>query len=145
MVAVCKSKKIDGLNENNIMPLTYHTSLWRKQYPSGVSVTCVANIEILRKASNPSNKFRLCPAISAPRKAGRPKVMKRIKSSQELAMEKYAEMKKAAKIGPHDGSKFVPKARGGGEKKVEVVMAKEVDAKKRKQVESPRRSRRNKK
>jgi hypothetical protein len=44
MMAVCKSKKIDGLNENNIMPLTYHTSLWRKQYPSGVSVTCVANI-----------------------------------------------------------------------------------------------------
>ena len=148
MVAVCKSKKIDGLNENNIMPLTYHTSLWRKQNPSGVSVTCVANIETLQRASNPSpcNKFRLCPAISAPRKAGRPKVMKRIKSSQELAMEKYAEMKKAAKIGPHDGSKFAPKARGGGEKKVEVVMAKEVDAKKRKHVKSPtRRSMRNKK
>ena len=134
MVAVCKSKKIDGLNENNIMPLTYHTSLWRKQYPSGVSVTCVTNIDDLRRASNPSNKFMLCPAISAPRKAGRPKVMKRIKSSQELAMEKLVETKKAAKIGPHDGSKFAPEARGDGKKKVDVVMTKEVDAKKRKHV-----------
>ncbi len=63
-------------------------------------------------------------------------------------MEKYVEMKKAAKIGPHDGSKFAPKAHEGGEKKVEVVMAKEVDAKKWRQVESPsptRRSMRNKK
>ena len=61
-------------------------------------------------------------------------------------MEKHVETKKAAKIGPHDGSKFAAKAGGGdGKKKVEVVMAKEVDAKKRKQVESPRRSRRNKK
>ena len=71
--------------------------------------------------------------------------MKRIKSSQELAMEKHVETKKAAKIGPHDGSKFAAKAGGGGKKKVEVVMAKEVDAKKTKQVESPRRLRRNKK
>jgi hypothetical protein len=93
MVAVCKSKKIVGLNENNIMPLTYHISLWRKQYPTGVSVTCVANIETLRRASNPSNKFRLCPAISAPRKADRPKVMKRIKSSHELAMEKKVQIR----------------------------------------------------
>jgi hypothetical protein len=130
------------------MPLTCHISLWRKQYPSGISVTCVANIETLQRASNPSNKFRLCPAISAPRKAGRPKVMKRIKSSHELAMEKKVQTKKAEKIGTHDVSKDAAKAGGGGKKKVEVVTTKGVDAKKRKQVheiKSPRRLRRNKK
>ena len=45
-IAVCKSGRIDGLNESNVMPFWesnvmpywWHTSHWHKQYPQGVSV-----------------------------------------------------------------------------------------------------------
>ncbi len=68
--------------------------------------------------------------------------MKRIKSSQELAMEKYVEMKKAAKIGPHDGSKFVPKAwrwgeeGGGGDGKLSGCKKEEAGRKSNKEVDA---------
>lgn len=87
MVSVCKNKNIVGLNENNIMPNTYYTKLWREWYPrSGVLVRYVANFETLQGQALQAT-IRLCPAISVPRKAGHPKEIERIKSSQELALE----------------------------------------------------------
>jgi hypothetical protein len=95
MVAVCKSKKIDGLNETNIMPVWWHTTHWRRQYPQGTSVENNVSIETLRNTTRPSQEFCLCPAFSSGKKPGRPKEEKRHKSAMEKAMEKkiYADKK----------------------------------------------------
>ncbi len=66
MVAVCKSKRIDGLNENNANMVD--TTHWRQQYPQGISV--LTTFSALRNELMPSKEFRLCPAFSGPRKAG---------------------------------------------------------------------------
>jgi hypothetical protein len=44
------------------------------------------------RVSLPDNSFKLCPAFSAPKKAGRPKTNKRLKNVMEVVIEK----KKAA-------------------------------------------------
>ncbi len=44
MCAVVKSYRIDGLNETNVMPIWWHTSHWRKQYPSDSFVSCNTDI-----------------------------------------------------------------------------------------------------
>lgn len=96
MVAICKSNRIEGLNENNIMPFWYHTSHWRKQYPEGTSVDS-SHITMLQLKENyeASKELKLCPGFSAPRKGGRPSHNKRHKSCMEIASEK----KKANKTG----------------------------------------------
>jgi len=102
MVAICKSNRIVGLNENNIMPFWCHTSHWRKQYPEDSSVDST-HITILQLKENyeASKEFKLCPGFSAPRKGGRPSLNKRHKSSMEIASEKKKPMtggKTAAKL-----------------------------------------------
>ena len=89
MVAICKSNRIEGLNENNIMPFWCHTSHWRKQYPEDSSVDST-HITILQLKENykASKELKLCPRFSAPRKGGRPSRNKRHKSSMEIASEK---------------------------------------------------------
>ena len=47
MCAVVKSYRIDGLNETNVMPIWWHTSHWRKQYPSDSFVSCNTDIQSL--------------------------------------------------------------------------------------------------
>ena len=87
MIAVCKSGRIDGLNESNIMPYWWHTSHWRKQYPRAVSVTSNFSIEMMKNGVR-DDRYKLCPAISAPNKTGRPKLDKRHTSLMDQAIEK---------------------------------------------------------
>jgi hypothetical protein len=99
MFAVCKSKKIDGLNETNITPVWWHTTHWHRQYPQGTLVENYVFIEMLRNNTRPSQEFPLCPAFSSGRKPGRSKEEKRHKSAMEKAMEKEinADQKKKKK------------------------------------------------
>jgi len=87
MIAVCKSGRIEGLNESNVMPYWWHTSHWRRQYPARVSVGSNFSIDTMRTGEQ-DHKYKLCPAISGPKKAGRPKLDKRRISFMEQAMEK---------------------------------------------------------
>ena len=84
---MCKSGRIDGLDESNVMPYWWHTSHWCKQYPQGVSVGLNFSIDTMR-AGEQDQKYKLCPAISGPNKAGRLKLDKRHTSLIEQAMEK---------------------------------------------------------
>jgi hypothetical protein len=83
MVAVVKSYKIEGLNETNVMPIWWHTSHWRKQYPVESVVFCDFDIESLQKHTTASDKkYKLCPPYAGPRKGGRPREEKQIKQLQ---------------------------------------------------------------
>ena len=94
MIAVVKSNRIEGLNESNIMPYWYHTSHWRKQYPEGSNVGAGnITLSILRETHRPAKDYKLCPGISGPRKGGRPKKLKRLKSAMEVALEKKKKQK----------------------------------------------------
>ena len=103
MVAICKSNRIEGLNENNIMPFWCHTSHWRKQYPEGTSVDSSHITMLQLKENNEASKeLKLCPGFSAPRKGGRPRSHnKRHKSCMEIASEK-----KKAKTGGKTAAKL---------------------------------------
>jgi hypothetical protein len=102
IVAICKSNRIQGLNENYIMPFWYHTSHWRKQYPEGTSVDCSHITMLQLKENNEASKeLKLCPGFSAPRKGGRPSHNKRHKSCMEIVSEK-----KKAKTGGKTAAKF---------------------------------------
>jgi hypothetical protein len=102
MVAICKSNRIEGLNENNIMPFWCHTSHWRKQYPEGTSVDSSHITMLQLKENNEASKeLKLCPGFSAPRKGGRPSHNKRHKSCMEIASEK-----KKAKTGGKTAAKL---------------------------------------
>jgi hypothetical protein len=67
MIAVCKSGRIEGLTESNIMPYWWHTSHWQKQYPKEVSVMSNFSKDSLQE-SEPDHSYMLCPAISGCRK-----------------------------------------------------------------------------
>ena len=97
MVAVVKSYKIEGLNETNVMPIWWHTSHWRKQYPRECEYVCNFDMESLRNSTTAKveKAYVLCPPYAGPRKGGRPREEKRIKGGVELAMEK--KMKAAKK------------------------------------------------
>ena len=90
MVAVVKSYKIEGLNETNVMPIWWHTSHWRKQYPWECQYVCNFDMESLRNATTAKidQSFALCPPYAGPRKGGRPREEKRIKGGVEIVMEK---------------------------------------------------------
>jgi hypothetical protein len=98
MCVVVKSYRIEGLNETNIMPIWWHTSHWRRQYPADSVVRSTVDIESLRNAaaSTKSNhmEFKLCPPYSAQRKSGRPREEKRIKGAIEIAIDKTEKKKK---------------------------------------------------
>ncbi len=51
MCVVVKSCRIEGLNETNIMPIWWHTSHWRRQYPADSVVWSTVGIESLRNAA----------------------------------------------------------------------------------------------
>jgi hypothetical protein len=99
MVAVCKSKKIEGLNETNIMPVWWHTSHWRRQYLQRTLVENNFSIETLRNNTKPSQEFHLCPEFSSGRKPGQSNEEKRHKSAMEKSMERKvnADQKKKKK------------------------------------------------
>jgi hypothetical protein len=82
MVAVVKSSRIDGLTATNSMPVWWTTECWRNQYPADTNETCHFDMETLRSTPE-DTAIRYCLPYAAPRKAGRPKNNKRMKSPLE--------------------------------------------------------------
>ena len=118
MIAVCKSGRIDGLNQSNVMPYWWHTSHWRKQYPQGISVGSNFSIDTMR-AGEQDLKYKLYPAISGPSKAGCPKLDKKHKSVMEQAMEKKKK-KHQAKEAKKQASSTVTEVGKGKKRKTET-------------------------
>ena len=81
MVAVVKSSRIEGLTPN-AMPYWWSTKCWRKQFPFECNVTFDSGIETIR-ATTANTTLKYIPPYAAARKAGRPKMDKRIKSPLE--------------------------------------------------------------
>ncbi len=88
MIAVVKSSRIKGLNENNAMPKWWTTEMWRLQYPKDTTVLCDFGMDSLKDNHEPDTTLRYCPPYVAPNKAGRPKKDKRLKSSLEAGGKK---------------------------------------------------------
>ncbi len=79
MVTVVKSSRIEDLTSTNSMPVWWTTD---NQYPAGTNETCRFDMATLR--STPEDAaMRYCPPYAAPRKAGRPKNNKCMKSPLE--------------------------------------------------------------
>jgi hypothetical protein len=104
MCAVVKSYRIEGLNETNVMPIWWHTSHWRKQYPADSAVSSNVDIDSLCNsaacAKSDGMEFMLCPPYSAGRKSGRPREEKRIRGALEYAIDKKEKKKKKRKQEP---------------------------------------------
>ena len=83
MVAVVKSSRIDGLNMVNAMPMWYTTEMWRTQYPQNDHISYDLDMTSLRNTHTPDTTMRYCPPYIAPKKSGRPKKDKRVKSAIE--------------------------------------------------------------
>jgi hypothetical protein len=83
MIAVVKSSRIKGLNENNAMPCWWTTEMWRLQYPLDSTVLCDFDMNTLKDKHTVDTTMRYCPPYVAPTKAGRPKTEMRLKSSLE--------------------------------------------------------------
>jgi hypothetical protein len=67
MVAVVKSYRIVGLNENNVMPIWQHTSHWQKQYPWEQLVEVNFNTLSLRQSTAKIDEsYVLCPPYTCP-------------------------------------------------------------------------------
>jgi hypothetical protein len=101
MCVVVKLYRIEGLTETNIMPIWWHTSHWRRQYPADSVVRSTVGVESLcnAAASTKTNDldFKLCPPYSAGRKGGRPREEKQIKGGGvEIAIDKTEKKKKMA-------------------------------------------------
>ena len=83
MVVVIKSSRIEGLEQLNVMPTWCTTAMWRKQYPKNSGIRADFDIRGLKAKYEPDHNLRYCPKLAAPRKAGRPKNKKRLKSPLE--------------------------------------------------------------
>jgi hypothetical protein len=112
MCAVVKSYQIKGLNETNAMPMWWHTSHWRLQYPADPVVSCNADIQTLHNTAKDKVQmgFMLCPPYSGAKNSGRPREEKQIKGSVELSMEKKksakSNKKRTVPIEPEDKTEY---------------------------------------
>ncbi len=113
MCIVVKSYRIEGLTKTNIMPIWWHTSHWRKQYPADSVVRSTVGIHTIwnTAASAKTNDFvfKLCPPYSAGGKDGRPREEKRIKGAIEIAIEKTEKKKKKTEKTPKKHDPIEPK------------------------------------
>jgi hypothetical protein len=91
MIVVVLSHRIAGLNESNVMPIWWHTSRRRRQLPSGSSMRCDFNLSDLRTKCPPQSKNSMCPPYTVPKKGGRPREEKGIKTLVKKAIEKKKE------------------------------------------------------
>ena len=82
MVAVVKSSRIEGLTVTNSMPIWWSTECWCNQYPANTNVICDFDMDMLRTFPEDAT-MRHCPSYAATRKAGHPKIDRRIKSPLE--------------------------------------------------------------
>ena len=99
------------------MPYWWITECWRSQYPADINVTCAFDMEALRKTPE-DRAMRYCPPYAAPRKTGRPKIDKRIKSPLEVNKKRKKNERvddlPAPKKGKHVGKRG---GKGGGGKR----------------------------
>ena len=82
MVAVVKSSRIEGLTATKSMPVWWTTECWCHQYPVDTNETCHFDMDTL-KSTLEDAAMRYFPPYAAPRKAGRPKNNKCMKSPLE--------------------------------------------------------------
>jgi hypothetical protein len=82
MVAVVKLSRIEGLTATNSMPVWWTTECWCNHYPVDTNETCHFDMDTLRLTPEDA-AMRYCSPYAAPRKAGRPKNNKRMKSPLE--------------------------------------------------------------
>ncbi len=105
LVAVVKSSRIDSLNATNSMPVWWTTECWRHQYLSDTNETCHFDMDTLRETPKDAAMW-YCPPYAAPRKAGRPKYNKRMKSPLEgKKKRKSTGSKSAAMVDDNEGEK----------------------------------------
>jgi hypothetical protein len=83
MVAVVKSGRMAGLDENNIMPTWCMNAQLKLQFPLEVHVGASMDINWLKSRGQPDQNICHCPSLAAPNKAGRPKKGKQIKGPLE--------------------------------------------------------------
>ncbi len=82
MVAVVKLSRIEGLTATNSMPVWWFSECWGNQYPADINETCHFDMDTLGSTLEDA-AMRYCPPYAAPRKAGRPKNNKHMKSPLE--------------------------------------------------------------
>ncbi len=73
MVAVLKSGLLEGLNKNNIMPVWWMTTTFKRQFPLDVNLGGKMDIDWLKSRGQPDPNLYHCPSLAAPQKKGRPK------------------------------------------------------------------------
>jgi hypothetical protein len=83
MVAVLKSGVIEGIDENNMMPVWWMTTTLKRQFPLDVAVGENMDIDWLKTRGEPDSNLCHSPAMAAPNKSGRPKKGGQIKSPLE--------------------------------------------------------------
>lgn len=86
-LAVVRSRKIPELTVTNVMPYTWTTERWRKQFPKESSGLCTINMEYLKKNYSANKEVRYLPEFLGKNKRGRPKKNKRMKSALEIALK----------------------------------------------------------
>jgi hypothetical protein len=112
MVAVVKSSQIEGLTPTNAMPYWWTTECWRNQYPADINVMCAFDMEALRET--PEDRAMIYfPPYAAPRKTGRPKIDKKIKSPLEVN-KKRKKKERVDDLPAPKKCKHVGKRRGKG-------------------------------
>ena len=83
MVVALKSGSVDGLNENNFMPIWWMISQMHLQYPIDIVIKADMDIASLMSEGVADHHIHYCPPGAAPRKSGRPKSDGRIKGTLE--------------------------------------------------------------
>ena len=83
MVVVLKSRNVEGLNKNNLLPTWWMISQMRLQYPANMEIKVDMDIASLMLEGEADHHICYCPPGAAPRKSGRPKGEGRIKGALE--------------------------------------------------------------
>jgi len=86
-LAVVRSKKIPELRAINVMPYTWTTGRWRRQFPNDVSPYLTIDMEYVKKNYEANEEIRYLPDFVGKNKRGRPKKNKRIVSALEKALK----------------------------------------------------------
>jgi hypothetical protein len=79
MVAVAKSRFIEGLARIQIMPYWWTTAHWREQYPLDLNCHANTSMETVKGRHRPDERLAYCPSWAAGKKKGRPKANTREK------------------------------------------------------------------
>ena len=65
MIAVLKSSRIKGLNDNNAIPQWWTAKMWHLQYPKDTTVLCDFGMNSLKDNHAGNTTIRYCPPYVA--------------------------------------------------------------------------------